>query len=96
VPPVATQTLSALYNNFFFGFPAGVGTLLLASSLVILRTRVLPAWVGWFAFVLGIISISPLGFFAFLAVFLWIAIVSWMLYTQQGPATPGQTALPTT
>jgi hypothetical protein len=96
VPPVATQTLSALYNNFFFGFPAGVGTLLLASSLVILRTRVLPVWLGWFAFVLGIISISPLGFFAFFAVFLWIAIVSVMLYTKQGPATPGQTALPTT
>jgi hypothetical protein len=96
VPPVATQTLNALYNNFFFGFPAGVGALLLASSLVILRTRVLPAWVGWFAFVLGIISISPLGFFAFLVVLLWIAIVSWMLYAQQGPATPGQTTLPTT
>ena len=42
IPPVATQTLSALYNNFFFGFPVGIGTLLLASSLVILRTRVLP------------------------------------------------------
>jgi hypothetical protein len=96
IPPVATQTLSALYNNFFFGFPAGIGTLLLASSLVIVRFGALPAWMGWFAFVLGIISITPLGFFAFLAVLLWIAIASWMLFTQQRPATPGQTALPTT
>ena len=25
IPPAGTQTLSALYNNFFFGFPAGMG-----------------------------------------------------------------------
>jgi hypothetical protein len=97
VPPVATQTLSALYNNFFFGFPVGIGTLLLASSLVILRFRAMPAWMGWFAFILGIVSITPIGFFAFFVVFLWIAIASWLLFAQQGPAAPAQQpALPTT
>jgi hypothetical protein len=96
IPPVATQTLSALYNNFFFGFPVGTGTLLLASALVILRTRVLPAWIGWVALVLGIVSLTPAGFFAFPLVLVWIAVVSVFLFRQQAPAAPGQTALPTT
>jgi hypothetical protein len=97
IPPIGTQTLNALYNNFFLGFPAGIGTLLLASGLVILRTRAFPSWLGWFAFVLGVISfLGPLGFFAFFVVLVWVAIMSWTLYQQQGPAAPGQTALPTT
>ena len=96
IPPVATQTLSALYNNFFFGFPVGTGTLLLASALVILRTRVLPAWIGWVALLLGIVSLTPAGFFAFPVVLAWIAVVSVVLFQRQAPATPRQTALPTT
>ena len=55
----------------------------------------LPAWVGWLGFVLGLISLTPAGFFAFLVVLVWIAIVSVMLYQRQGPAAPAQTALPT-
>jgi hypothetical protein len=95
VPPVATQTLSALYNNFFFGFPVGIGTLLIASSLVILRTKVLPAWLGWVALLLGIVALTPAGFFAFLVVLAWIAVVSVMLFQRQSPPAPAQTALPT-
>ena len=97
IPPVATQTLSALYNNFFFGFPVGVGVFQLASGLVILRTGLLPRWLGWVAFVLGVVSfLGPIGFFASFLVFLWVAIVSVMLFQNQGPAAPAQqTALPT-
>jgi hypothetical protein len=85
VPPAVTQTLSVLYNDFFLGFPVGIGTFLLASSLVILRTGVLPAWLGWVALVLGIVSLTPVGFFAFLVVLAWIAVVSVMLFRQQSP-----------
>ena len=96
VPPVATQTMSALYNDFWFGFPVGIGTLLLASSLVILRTRCMPVWLGWVALVLGIISLTPAGFFAFLAVIAWIAVVSIVLFQQESaagvPPAPATTA----
>ena len=86
VPPGVTQTLSVLYSDFFLGFPVGVGTLLLAAGLAILRTKVLPVWLGWVAFVLGIVSLTPVGFFAFLVVLAWIAVVSVMLFRQQpGP-----------
>jgi hypothetical protein len=88
VPPGVTQTLSVLYNDFFLGFPVGVATLLLAASLVILRTKVVPVWLGWVAFVLGIVALTPAGFFAFLVVLAWIAVMSVVLFQQQpGPTT---------
>jgi hypothetical protein len=40
------------------------------------------------AFVLGIVSLTPVGFFAFLIVLLWIAVVSVVLYQQQSEPTP--------
>ena len=95
VPPGVTQTLSVLYGNFFLAFPVGLGTLLLASSLVILRTNALPTWLGWVAFVLGILALTPVGFFAFLVVLAWIAVVSVVLFQQQPvPPAPTPTAAP--
>jgi hypothetical protein len=99
VPPNVTQTLSVLYSDFFLIFPVGFVPLFVASALVILRTRVLPAWLGWTALVLGILGLAgPVGFFAFLVGLLWIAAASIIMF-QQGnaaPPAPGQTALPTT
>jgi hypothetical protein len=82
-----------LYNDFFLGFPVGLGTFLLASALAILRTGVLPAWLGWVALLLGIISLTPIGFFAFFVVLAWIAVVSVMLFQQESrpAATPAVT-----
>jgi hypothetical protein len=96
VPPGVTQTLSVLYSDFFFGFPVGIATLMLASALVILRTRVLPAWLGWVALLLGIVGLTPAGEFTLLVVLAWIAVVSVMLYQRQTPAAPPQTTLPAT
>jgi hypothetical protein len=90
VPPAVTQTLSVLYSDFFVGFPVGFGTLMLATALVLLRTRILPIWLGWFALVLGIASfLGPAGFVAFLVGLVWVAIVSVLLYQRaESPATP--------
>jgi hypothetical protein len=88
VPPGVTQALSVLYSDFFLVFPVGLGTLLLATSLVSLRHKVLPTWLGWVAFVLGIVSLTPVGFFAFLLVLVWIAVVSVVLYQRQDAPAP--------
>jgi hypothetical protein len=88
VPTGVTHTLSVLYSNFFLVFPVGVGTLLLAAGLAILRTKVMPAWLGWVAFLLGIVSLTPAGFFAFLVVLVWVAVVSVVLFQQQPGPTP--------
>jgi hypothetical protein len=96
VPPYVTHTLSVLYSDFFIGFPVGLATLTLASALAILRTGALPAWTGWFALVIGIVSLTPLGFFGFLAILVWILIVSVILFRQESPpAAPAAPAAPT-
>ena len=86
VPPLVTQTLSVLYNDFFVGFPVGFGTLMLATALVLLRTRVLPVWLGWFALLLGIaVFFGPIGFVAFLVGLVWVAVVSVVLFQREQP-----------
>jgi hypothetical protein len=87
VPSGVTQALSVLYTDFFLGFPIGFITLMIATALVLLRTRVLPMWLGWFALVLGIAGfLGPIGYFAFLVFLVWAVIVSVVLY-QQGEQT---------
>ncbi len=68
---------------------AGIGVLMFAAGLAIVRSRLLPAWVGWFGIVFGIVSITPAAFIAFPAVGLWTAIVSVLLFAPAGrPETP--------
>jgi hypothetical protein len=80
VPPTVTQSIHALDNDLFFPLVGGAALFLLAAGVLSLRTRALPAWLGWVAVVLGIVSLTPVGFFAFLASILWVAVVSVVLY----------------
>lgn len=77
----ALQALNVLDNWSFVPFSAGIAVLVLATALTIIRAaRVLPAWFGWLGIVIGILGISPLGFFGFLAAGLWLLALSIMLY----------------
>ena len=98
VPPNVTQTLSVLYDNFFLIFPMGLCPLFLATGLVILRSRVLPVWLGWTAFFIGVLALAgPIGFAAFLLGLIWILVASIVMFQQAEPTQPAaQTALPTT
>jgi hypothetical protein len=79
----ALQALNALDNWSFVPFSAGIAVLMLASGITIIRAaRLLPVWFGWLAVVIGVIGISPLGFFGFAAAGLWILAFSIMLYTR--------------
>jgi hypothetical protein len=79
----ALQALNALDNWSFVPFSAGVAVLVFSSGIVIVRAaRPLPAWFGWLGVVIGIVGISPLGFFGFLAAGLWLLALSIMLYGQ--------------
>jgi hypothetical protein len=88
LPPVAIQTLSALSSDFFFPFIIGGFIWLFATALVILRHRLLHPAFGWVAILIAIVSITPAGFFGFVASFLWVLAVSVALYLKQGAATP--------
>jgi len=77
--PAATQALNALNADFFFPLAAGMATFLFASGLVVVRSGGLPQWLGWAALVIGVASVTPVGFFAFLASILWVLVASIVL-----------------
>jgi hypothetical protein len=88
VAPQVTQTFSALQSDFFFPLAIGFAVFLLASGLAVLRTGVLPGWMGWVALVLGVLSVTPAGFFALILMLAWTIAVSLMLFMRAMPATP--------
>jgi hypothetical protein len=90
VPGVVTQTLTVLSNGFFFPIAAGYGLFFLATGILALVTRALPAWLGWPAVVIGIVCVTPAGFFALLVGMIWVVVASIVLYLREGArAEPG-------
>jgi hypothetical protein len=94
--PAAVQSMEALWDNDFFPIALGTTVILWAAGLSILRHGALPKWLGWVAIVLGVLSVTPIGFVSFLGLAIWILIVSVMLTLrerapqepQPGPALP--------
>ena len=91
-----TQTLSVLYSEFFLIFAVGVRRTVPRDRTRDARTGVLPTWLGWVTFLIGVLSITPIGFFAFPLGALWVIVTSILLFQKGAPAAPAQTALPTT
>ena len=94
IEPTSVQTLEALWDNDFIPIAMGVITLLLSSGLAIVRTGVLPKWLGWVAIALVVLGLTPAGFVAFLGGGVWIAIVSIMLTMRARAGTPPAAAPP--
>jgi hypothetical protein len=98
VPASVTQTLTVLSNGFFFPIAAGYAVFFLAAGVLSVRTRMLPVWLGWVTVLLGIVCLTPVGFFALLLGLVWIVAVSVLLYRREtGPAerpTPIDPAAP--
>jgi hypothetical protein len=86
--PQAAQALNALNSDFFFPVAVGVGTLMLASGIAGITSRALPRWLAWSALVIGIVALTPLGFFAFLAFLLWTVVTSVMLWRARAAEPP--------
>ncbi len=74
--PPATQALHALSEDFFFPVAGGTVVLSWSLGLAILRNGGLPKWLGWVAIVIAVASVTPAGFFAFLALGIWAVIAS--------------------
>ncbi len=88
--PQAAQALNALNSDFFFPVAVGTATLLIATAITSLGSRALPRWLAWAALVIGIVALTPAGFFAFLAFMLWTlatSIVLWRARSAEPPAT---------
>jgi hypothetical protein len=87
IDPGTLQSLNALNSDFFFPLVIGTAIFLLSAGLAVLRTNALPRWMGWVALLLGILTVTPVGFFSFLVSGLWI-IVAAVLLLQGGRAAP--------
>ena len=92
--PAAAQALNVLGNDLFFPLAVGNGVFLLANGLAIVRGKVLPAWLGWAAIVLGVLAVSPAGFVAFVGLGIWTLIAAGFMLTGAGRAESTPLARP--
>jgi hypothetical protein len=93
--PDAAQALNVLgKDNLSTGFyMAGLATMMLFTGIAMLRTRLLPAWLGWVSIALGVLSLAgPLVFLAFTATAPWVIIVSILLYRRFDDPMPAPQA----
>jgi hypothetical protein len=88
--PQAAQALNALNSDFFFPVAVGLGTLMISTGIVAIRSRILPSWLSWITLLIGVAAITPIGFFAFLAFGLWTLITSVLLWQAGTRAAPTQ------
>ena len=80
IPAPEIQTIQAIWDNDFLPFFLGVLVFLWSVGISVLRSGVLPKWLGWFAIVFGVVSLAgPLGFIGGLGAAVWIIIASIML-----------------
>ena len=59
---------------------AGIGAMMIAASLAVVRTRSLPVWVGWIGVVAGIIALASIVFFPWFLIALWLLTASVILF----------------
>jgi Domain of unknown function (DUF4386) len=89
--PGTLVTLNALGSDAFFTVALGVCVFLLGAGTSIIQTAAVPKWIGWVAVVIAVVAVTPAGFFAFLAMGVWLLIMSVLLW-MRGGATPAQAA----
>ena len=86
IDPAAAQALNTLDADSFVLFTAGLSALVLAGSLIALRSRLVSPWLGWAGIIVAIAIFTPIGFFASCAAGAWIIATSIILYLRGQPA----------
>jgi hypothetical protein len=89
-----TYTLSVLNYEVFFIYSVGVSLLLLPAAVLMISESRLPTWLGWVAVVIAIAAFTPVGFFAFVAAALWVAVVSVLLFRRAAADSTAPPAAP--
>jgi hypothetical protein len=77
--PAAAQAIQGIWDNDFIPFALGTALAFLATGIGLVKSGILPKWLGWVAVALGVLAITPVGFFAAPVAALWIVVVSIML-----------------
>jgi hypothetical protein len=83
----SAQTLNFLQNDLpsMLGSMA-FGVMAVAAGVAILKSALLPTWLGWVSLVLGILGVLPVGdFFALPAIGIWTLIVVGVIWFRTDP-----------
>ena len=80
----AVYTLSQLHSYDWLGWNAAFAAVLLSTGLGARRNRMLPAPLAWVTIVIGASLLTPLGFFGFILLPLWLIVVGlWLSRGQE-------------
>ncbi len=79
INPIAVQSLQALWDNDFVPIMVGVLLFLWATGLSVIRTGVLPKWLGWVMVVLGVVGVTPIGFVSVIGAAILVLVLSILL-----------------
>ena len=79
INPIAVQSLQALWDNDFVPIMLGVLLFLWATGLSVIRTGVLPKWLGWVMVVLGVLGVTPIGFVSVIGAAILVLVLSILL-----------------
>jgi hypothetical protein len=95
--PGAAQALNLLENDLFFPFAIGSITFGVATGLAIVRSGLLPAWLGWVVLVLGILAATPAALIGLVGLLIWSLVVSIMIFQRSAqPAADAPLVAPAT
>lgn len=81
--PDAAQALNVLALRLVFPVVVGGFVFGLAAGVAVLRSHLLPAWLGWAAIVLGVLA--PIWILQVALLYLWAVVVSIVIYRRTGP-----------
>jgi hypothetical protein len=87
VPPVVTQTLFVLSDDFFMPIVGGLALMLIAAGIVGVRHGAFPGWLAWSGIIVAIAGLV-LPFPVVLVILLWEAVVSVWLFIRSDDAAP--------
>jgi hypothetical protein len=82
----AVYTLNQLHSYDWLGWNASFAAVLLATGLGARRNGMLPKAVAWATIVIGAALLTPLGFFGFILLPLWLIVVGLLLSWDRSPA----------
>ena len=87
IDPAAVQTLSVLNTDLFLPAATGIAAFLLGTGAGVVKTGLLPTWLGWAAIVIGVLALTPAGFIALPLLGIWM-IVSGVMVSMQADDPP--------
>jgi hypothetical protein len=79
IDPVAVQALQALWDNDFVPLALGALTFLSATGIAVIRSGVLPKWLGWVMLLLAVAGLTPIGFVSFIGTALLVPVIGIVL-----------------